>query len=232
MLKNTLLFVALVATTLPSATAQDFGGRVTSDPGSGTVTYDFRFHGPQRGSATLFVSTLLVPQPFSLPPIGTLYLNPGSTFPMIQVPLDVTGRGKLLARLPMSITAGSDLDFQTLFIDRFHTLRVPDKWVTLIQDADTKDHPGPAGYALGYDSRGSGVDVQGWSAPGTRLHFRFFDKNRRLIGCQVLMAGANGKTSRVRIPLTGKFDRAASWQVWRQDRGSSQVVPWKGGTMR
>ena len=224
---KSLLVPALLAatSTIGTSPAQDFDGQVQVDPRADTVTYDFRFSGPPRGQAALFVSVGLAPSPFNLPGIGQLYLDPLSLFPLSGLlPLDPAGQGGFQLVLPANLTTNTPLCFQALFVDTANNLRLTQDWLTLVQGMMPPAFVRP-GYAFHHKSNAPVVSVEFLGAPGGQGTIEIRDTGGNLAGSGGAPIGANGRSAITPVPLNQPIQDGFTYRVrYQPPAGAAQTI--------
>jgi hypothetical protein len=167
------LFLTLgLAGALP---AQTLDGTVARDP-IGTVTYTFDFYGPPRGAAALFFSPRQLPIPIPLP-IGPLFLDPLQLFPIgPALPLDPLGQGTLRFQVPLAVTSGLAISFQSVNLDQQGIIQFSHNALGLAHN-EVPAAPKPFSYTFAYTSNQQNVRVAFRGNPGSTVEVRVVGPN-------------------------------------------------------
>jgi hypothetical protein len=167
----------LLSLTLTAALhAQSLDGQVERDPNAGLAIYTFDLAGPPRGAGALFFSPQLLPNPFQLP-LGPLFLDPLTLFPLgPAIPIDPLGHGQLRFQVPLSLTAGLELSFQSINLDQQNIIRLSNNAIGLKHN-QTPAAPKPFSYSFAYDNNQPQVRAAFRGNPGSTVEIRVVGPN-------------------------------------------------------
>lgn len=201
MFKHCLLatFSLAAAITTPIA-AQEIDGRVVQDPNAGLAVYTIDLDGPPRGMAQLFVGLWLLPEPIQLTPFGPWWLDPNPVFPLSPLlPVDPFGAAQFQFQVPLNLSAGIPLTFQSVNIDTASNVRLSTNAVALGHN-QVPQGPKNVNYTFAYDTGSTELRTAGSAQPGATIEVRIVGPNGTVASGSTVVAPTGNFGVNVTVP--------------------------------